>query len=162
MVASNSTDARLAHVDIARAIVDSFRRRVGGDLVLVSPEIGPVGVHQALMTSSSVILCHDGNPDPRFIFANNAAAALWRTGVDDLVGMPSRLSAPPQMRAERAQALVKAAMDGALLGYSGERVAADGSRFMIIDATLWSVDLPEGGFGQAVRFDTWHALPGPG
>lgn len=114
------------------------------------------------MTSSSVILCHDGADDPHFIFANNAAAVAWRMGVEHLVGMPSRLSAPPEMRVERAQALAQAAMEGVLLGYSGERVAADGSRFMIIDATLWTVDLPEGGFGQAVRFDTWQALPGPG
>ena len=165
MVASSSEGRPgaqpLARADIAMAIAGSYRRRVGGEIVSVGAEGSSSDIEQALMASSSVILCHDGAADPRFIFANNAAAVAWRMGIEDLVGMPSRLSAPPEMQAERAQALAQAATDGVLLGYSGERVAADGSRFMIIDATLWTVDLPEGGFGQAVRFDTWLALPGP-
>lgn len=165
MVAFNSDGpleaSRLARADIATAIADSFRRRVGGFLVPTNVEGGPLDIDQALMTSSSVILCHDGTSDPHFIFANHAAAALWRMEIEDLVGMPSRLSAPPQMRADRAQALAQAAIDGVLIGYSGERVAADGSRFVIVDATLWTVDLPKGLLGQAVVFDTWHELPGP-
>lgn len=141
---------------IAAAIADSFRRRVGHDLVSSQTD----EVEQALMSCPSVILCHDGTSDPRFIFANEAAAALWRMDIDELVGMPSRLSAPTEARAERTQALAKAQADGVLRGYSGERVAADGSRFTIFDATLWTVDLPGGGTGQAAVFDTWTDAPG--
>lgn len=158
---SGPSERPLARADIAAAIAESYRLRLGKEIVPISGEASPGGIEQALMTSSSVILCHDGEPDPHFIFANNAAAAAWRMGVEQLVGMPSRLSAPPELRAERAQALAHAATDGVLIGYSGERVAADGSRFMIIDATVWTVDLPGGEFGQAVVFNTWRVLPDP-
>lgn len=165
MVASNpktnTAPGPEARGDIAIAIVESYRRRVGGALISTKGGSGTGDTCNALMAASSVILCHDGAADPCFIFANHAAAAVWRMGVEELVGMPSRLSAPPELRAERAQALAQAATDGVLNGYSGERVAADGSRFMIVDATLWTVDLPNGGLGQAVLFDTWRAVPGP-
>jgi hypothetical protein len=44
-----------------------------------------------------------------------------------------------------------------LTGYAGERIAADGTRFMIEDATLWTVDYPQGP-GQAVVFTQWRVL----
>lgn len=33
--------------------------------------------------------------DPRFIYANKAALDLWEANWDQLIGMPSRLSAAP-------------------------------------------------------------------
>lgn len=161
MVASSFLTSPQARGGIAVAIADSFRRRVGRNLVPVEADSGPQEVEQALMTSSAVILCHDGAEDPRFIFANNAAASLWRMSVEDLVGMPSRLSAPPEVQDERAGALAQAAARGVLFGYSGERIAADSTRFTIVDATLWTVELPGGGLGQAATFDTWRESPGP-
>ena len=47
--------------------------------------------------------------------------------------------------------LKDAAGSGVLTGYAGERIAKDGTRFMIEDATLWTVDYPQGP-GQAVVF----------
>ncbi len=121
------------------------------------------------MTSASVILCHDGAEDPRFVYVNLAAAALWKMRVEQMIGMPSRLSAPPERRHERASALAEAGQRGVLVGYTGERIAADGTRFIIEDATLWSVELPSdglpgevptgGGLGQAAVFDRWHEVP---
>jgi hypothetical protein len=133
VVASSSPTSPKARGDVVVAIADSYRRWVGHDLV----------------------------PDPRFIFANTAAASLWRMRVEELVGLPSRLSAPPEFQAERAGALAQAAAHGVLFGYSGERIAADSTRFTIVDATLWTVELPGGGLGQAATFDTWRELPGP-
>jgi hypothetical protein len=54
--------------------------------------------------------------------------------------------------------LKNAAGSGVLHGYSGERIAKDGTRFMIEGATLWTVDYPQGP-GQAVVFTTWTELP---
>lgn len=117
-------------------------------------------IDREMMSSPAVILCHDGGDDPRFIYANKAAAALWRMGIDDIIGMPSRLTAPPELRTERSQALAQVASDGVLFGYSGERVTAEGTRFVIEGATLWTVDLPDGASGQAVVFDTWRESSG--
>jgi hypothetical protein len=54
--------------------------------------------------------------------------------------------------------LKDAAGSGVLHGYSGERIAKDGTRFVIKGATLWTVDYPQGS-GQAVVFTTWTELP---
>jgi PAS domain-containing protein len=112
-----------------------------------------------LMDLDAVVLSHDGGFDPHFVYANRAAASLWRMPIDELVGMPSRLSAPPEWQRERAQVLSQAAYEGVLRGYEGERVAKDGTRFVIRGATLWTVDGYPGGPGQAVIFDDWeHSL----
>lgn len=156
-MASNRPCSQARSTAIAPAIAASFQRRVGRELIAGSR--GFIG--DAMISSPAVILCHDGGSDPRFIYANKAAAALWRMGVDDIIGMPSRLTAPPEFRAERSRALVQVATDGVLFGYSGERVRADGTRFVIEDATLWTVDLPDGRSGQAVVFETWRESSGP-
>lgn len=150
--------SRSSRADIAVAIAQSFQLRTGRELVPTSD----ADIDAALMNSPAVILCHDGATDPHFIYANKAAAVLWRISVEQLIGMPSRMSALPEHRTERARSLAQAATDGVLFGYCGERVAADGTRFEIEDATLWTVDLPAGGRGQAVVFDTWRELPDPG
>ncbi len=95
---------------------------------------------------------------PRFVYANSAAASLWRMSIEDMIGMPSRLSAPADARDDRARMLSDASRDGVLSGYSGERVASDGTRFQIVDATLWTVDGYPSGPGQAVVFSRWEPI----
>ena len=96
---------------------------------------------------AAVVLCHDTSADPFFVYANRAAEALWQRR---LVGTPSRLTAPPDARAERATALRSGLV---VRGYSGERVSASGRRFRILDATVWDV-VDEHGVqrGQAATF----------
>ncbi len=141
---------------IAKAILDSHARRVGTELIERTDNLDSDA--EALFTLNAVILSHDGGRDPHFVYANLAAAELWRMPVSELIGMPSRLSAPPEHQAERASMLKDAAGSGVLTGYAGERIAKDGTRFMIEDATLWTVDYPQGP-GQAVVFTTWTQLP---
>ena len=138
---------------IAQAILDSHVRRVGTELVerTGNPEIDA----EILFALKAVVLSHDGGEDPHFIYANQAAADLWRMPVRELIGMPSRLSAPPEHQASRATMLKDAAGSGVLTGYAGERIAKDGTRFMIEDATLWTVDYAQGA-GQAVVFRSWE------
>ena len=141
---------------IAVAILDSHAARVGTELVVRTGD--PESDARALFELNAVILSHDGGEDPHFVYANKAAAGLWRMPVSELIGMPSRLSAPSEHQASRAAMLKDAAGSGVLRGYSGERIAKDGTRFMIEDATLWTVDYPMGP-GQAVVFTTWTELP---
>jgi hypothetical protein len=142
-------------LQLVAAIVTSYTHVVGGHLI--PPE--SVDIVEALMNAPLVVLCHDGGSDPRFIYANVSAAHLWRLDLHEMIGMPSRLSAPPESRAERSRMLARAARDGIVRRYAGERVASDGTRFVIEGATLWNVDLPEGGTGQAVAFDSFYELP---
>jgi hypothetical protein len=141
---------------IAQAILDSHASRVGTELINRTGDA--VSDAEALFALNAVILSHDGGEDPLFVYANQAAADLWRMSVSELIGMPSRLSAPPEHQAARASMLKDAAGSGVLTGYAGERMAQDGTRFMIEDATLWTVDYPQGP-GQAVVFTTWTELP---
>ena len=102
---------------------------------------------------AAVVLCHDTSPDPLFVYANRAAVALWER---PLVGSASRLTAPPEARADRAAAL---ASGDVVRGYSGERVAASGRRFQILDATVWPVLDDDGRVcGQAATFAQWRFL----
>lgn len=140
---------------IAAAILDGHLRYAGEQLL---PRTGDARRDlDALMALDAVVLSHDGGDDPHFVFANHAAASLWRMPVEDLVGMPSRLSAAPEHRQSRAGMLADAMRDGVLRGYAGERIAADGTRFMISGATLWTVEYPAGP-GQAVVFRDWMTL----
>ena len=59
---------------------------------------------QELFAAASVVLAHDGAADPRFVYANRAALILWRRTWPEMVGLPSRLSAAADARAERAAA----------------------------------------------------------
>lgn len=141
---------------MATAILDSHRDRVGTELIKRAGD--PREDARRLRDHDAVVLSHDGGDDPVFVYANEAAAALWRMPISELVGMPSRLSAPAERRDERAGMLAEASASGVLRGYSGERIAKDGTRFVIEDATLWTVDGYPGRPGQAVVFDRWHTI----
>ena len=143
---------------ITAAIVDSYVKYAGVELIERSgnPDIDA----RTLMELDAVVLSHDGGVDPVFVYANKAASRLWRMPVEELVGMQSRLSAAPEHRAARASMLSDAAANRILFSYRGERVASDGTRFVIEDATLWTVDAYPDGPGQAVVFSTWHLLDG--
>jgi RimJ/RimL family protein N-acetyltransferase len=140
----------IADATIANAILDSHRERVGVELVERTGD--PAADALLLRDLDAVVLCHDGADDPRFVYANGAAALRWSATVAGLVGMPSRLSADEEHRGERAGALAAAAAAGVNRGYRGERRAFDGTAFVIEDATLWTVDGLPGGPGQAAVF----------
>lgn len=141
---------------IAQVILDSHRDRVGVELLERSGD--PAEDARLLRDLDAIVLSHDGGADPAFVYANHAAAALWRMPIENLVGMPSRLSAPPEHRQSRATMLADAASSGVLHGYAGERIASDGSRFFIEGATLWTVDGYPDRPGQAVVFRNWRAI----
>ena len=149
------TDATAARW--ATRLLDSYQRRTGS--VLVERGADADDDVRRLDVTDAVVLCHDGGADPRFVFANAAAARLWALPREQLVGLPSRLPAAPDARADRADALDRARRTGLLRGYAGVRRAADGSLFVIRDATLWTVDDEDGRpVGQAATFTSWEPL----
>jgi PAS domain-containing protein len=136
----------------------SWRRWTGAEL-LASPPAQDGEAAQMLYQDAAVVLAHDGAADPRFTYANAAAQRLWGIPWGEFIGMPSRLSAEPDQRAERQQLLARAARDGIARDYSGVRIARDGHRFRIEDAVLWNLCGPDGEqVGQAVRFVRWRQL----
>ncbi|MEX1325085.1 MAG: MEKHLA domain-containing protein [Synechococcaceae cyanobacterium] len=123
---------------------------------------------QALFAAPALVLAHDGqdpgaDPGPRLTYANRAALRLWRRCWGEMVGMPSRLTAPESERAERRQALLQARAGEAITGYSGIRIDSHGRRFRIRNARVWILHDEQGrACGQAARFSDWWWLPEPG
>jgi PAS domain S-box-containing protein len=129
-------------------LTSSHERLVGRPLV-------PAGAGAAWLYDEAPfgLLAHDGAADPRFVYANRAAQERFEYGWDDLVGMPSRLSARPDARDERRRLLEAVERDGHSTGYRGRRVSRTGREFWIADATLWNlVDDRGARVGQAARF----------
>ncbi|CAK6702083.1 MEKHLA domain-containing protein [Synechococcus sp. CBW1107] len=118
---------------------------------------------QELFVAPVVVLAHDDPGEdpigPRLIYANAAALRLWRRPWATMVGLPSRLTAEPVARAERARALRQAWRDEAIAHYSGVRIDSHGRRFQIRGARLWTLrDAAGQRRGQAACFSDWYWL----
>jgi hypothetical protein len=108
-----------------------------------------------------VLLSHDDADDPLLTYGNLAAQKLFAMPWADLVGTPSRETAEAPERAERELLLRRVAESGFIDDYSGVRIAADGGRFVIRNATVWNVSDAQGKrIGQAATFLEWEPLDG--
>lgn len=98
------------------------------------------------------LLMHNGGKDPVFQYANARARDLFGYTLEEFRNLPSRLSAEPDKREERADMLRRAAHEGYFLGYEGVRITKDGQRFRIANAVIWQVQDAHGKLiGQAAR-----------
>ena len=114
---------------------------------------------QELFACGFPVLAHGSGDDPRLIYANAAALLLWETRWNQLIGMPSRLTAPVTEQAERRHALGQAENLEAIAGYRGIRISRHGRRFMISNARVWTLRNRNGqAFGQAASFSDWWWL----
>lgn len=141
---------------LARTIVAAHRRHTGRDLV--PPVADAQALAQALYAAPMVVLAHDGAADPCFIYANRTAQELWGYPWEDFIGMPSRLSAPPDQRTLRAGLLASGRAEGVVIARDLIRVTGDGRRFVIAEVVLWNLD-QDGERGQAATYDRWRFIP---
>ncbi len=142
-------------------IADSLRRVTGKELV------DPRGdVADRLWELPAVVLAHGTEDDPLFFYGNRAALDLFEVTAAELIRMPSRLSAEPVARDERARLLARVSADNFISDYSGVRIAKSGKRFAIERATVWNLLTETGSIeGQAACFADWKVLgswPGRG
>ncbi len=144
---------------LAATILESHHRRFGRPLLAGCHNWPPHQAAQELFAATTVVLAHDGGNDPRLTYANAAALRLWDRPWAAMVGMPSRLTAEPQERKARSEALSLARREEAIANYSGIRVNRRGRRFRIQGARLWSLQDGFGGSsGQAACFESWWWL----
>ena len=105
------------------------------------------------------MLAHDNGPDPKFVYANRCAQACFEYDWDEMVSMPSRLSAEAPDRAERQALLDAVAERGFMSGYRGLRVAKSGRHFIIENGIVWElVDQNGVRHGQAATFHSWRSV----
>lgn len=142
---------------LAALIMGSHRGGFGDPLLAgIRQDQSSLQQAQALFAAPRVVLAHDGSSDPRLIYANAQALALWRRPWAAMVGLPSRLTAEPQERPGRAQMLAEARSRQALGSYSGIRIDSAGRRFQIRGARLWTLRDRHGqAIGQAASFSDW-------
>ena len=92
--------------------------------------------------------------NPVFNYGNVCAQQLFGMDWHEFTQLPSRLSAEPLAREERARLLARVTQHGYVDDYAGVRIAKDGTRFMIRNATVWNLMDQDGRYcGQAARFD---------
>lgn len=143
-------------------LLSSHQHAFGRPLLAgIDPVVDRRHAAQEVFSADQAILAHDGSADPRLIYANAAAIQLWRRPWNEMIGLPSRLTAEPQERLARAEALALAGQQEALVGYAGIRVDRAGRRFRIQGAKVWTLRDREGqgqGRGQAACFENWWWL----
>jgi hypothetical protein len=105
------------------------------------------------------VLSHDTQADPIFVYGNQTALDLFELDWAALTRMPSRLTAEPAAREERARLLSEVSAKGFITDYRGVRISTSGRRFLIHDAVVWNLFDQQGQYrGQAAAFARWTAL----
>lgn len=141
----------------SRWLLDSHRHWTGRDLVerRGSPSLDS----QVLFNAAIVVVSHGTEADPILNYGNRTALGLWELTWEQLLAMPSRLTAEPVNRPERERMLDAARRDGYHEGYRGVRITASGRRFLVNNALVWTVLDPSGNrAGQAATFAAWQWL----
>ena len=140
-----------------RRLLDSFRHWTGKDLV--QQEQSPREQARALFYAPFVVLSHDSGSDPLLNYANEAGLHLFELTWEELIALPSRLTAEPLHRDQRARLLGRVTKHGYIDDYTGVRISRTGRRFFIEQATVWNVRDEQGAhYGQAATFSRWRFL----
>ena len=105
------------------------------------------------------MVSHGTEADPLLNYGNRTALDLWEMSLEQFLGTPSRETAEPVHRDERAELLRRTTEDGFIDDYSGIRISSSGRRFRIHQATVWNV-VDENGdrVGQAAAFSSWKPM----
>ena len=139
-------------------LLDSYRHWLGTDLM----DRGGSASEQAerLYLAPCVVVSHGIESDPILNSANAIALTLWEMPLEQFLKTPSRLTAEPVHRDERARMLDITRRQGYIDDYRGIRVSATGRRFRIDRAIVWNIlDDQNQPAGQAATFSEWEFLP---
>ena len=149
-----TSDEIVAH---SARLARSFRHLLGRELL--SGVTAPMDFAEALFAAPFVIVSHGTQSDPVLNYGNRAALALWEMSWEELTRTPSRFTAEPVAREERARLLAQVARHGHITDYAGVRIAKSGRRFRITHAIVWNLRDEAGVHcGQAAMFDQWEYL----
>lgn len=144
-----------------RRLIASYHHWIGEPLIrLDETSASSEKIVRSLCGAEFAIVSHGTGPDPIFNFGNRTALALFEMDWTRFTRLPSRLSADPDARGDRARLMERVARDGFVTGYRGIRVSATGKRFVIANATIWEVmDSAGNNYGRAAKFDRWWPAP---
>lgn len=101
------------------------------------------------------LLAHNTGADPHFIYANQMALDCFKYSREEILRLPSRLSAGADDRAERQRLLDEVQRQGIAYDYRGTRIDKMNSPFTIYNGIIWQLGDPateQGIWGQAACF----------
>ncbi|UIJ72643.1 MEKHLA domain-containing protein [Aurantimonas sp. HBX-1] len=114
------------------------------------------GPHWLYEVAPFAVVAHNAEPDPRFVYANVTAQRVFGYSREELIALPSRLSAKIENREERRCLLDAVSRNGSYVGYHGSRVKKSGDVSSMEDGVIWQL-IDEHGYcyGQAAMFSKW-------
>lgn len=138
-------------------LLDSYAHWLRRELIERSGT--PLEQAQQLFHSPFVVASHGTEADPVLNYGNQTALALWEMNWRQFTQTPSRLTAEPPNREERARMLEQAKTQGYIADYRGIRISSSGKRFLVEQATIWTIQKPDGAtIGQGAAFSAWKFL----
>ncbi len=147
-------------VDHAERLRGTYHALTGRHLL--DPALPPVVAAEALFHAPFVVLSHDTQADPILNYGNLAALQLFSMSWEEFTAMPSRFTAEASIRAERERLLAEVTARGYIDDYAGVRIANNGTRFRIAQATVWNLfDDTNQRYGQAATFRQWQVIRTP-
>ena len=140
--------------DHAELLANSFYTLVGHKLVSDKVNLG-----KELYEAKFALLSHTNATEPVFNYANLVALELFEFAWEEIIKIPSRLSAEPTNQSERAKLLQQVTTKGFIDNYQGIRISKTGKRFRIDNAIVWNLIDDNGIYqGQAACFSDWEYL----
>ena len=147
-------------VQWSQILLNAYAALLGQELI---PREGtPLEQSERLFYSPFVVASHGNQEDPILNYGNQTALDLWELTWEEFTRTPSRLTAEPMNREERARMLHQAQTQGFITDYRGIRISRSGRRFLVDNATVWNISTPKGDLmGQAATFSDWSFLEQP-
>lgn len=144
-------------VEWCQYLLDSYAHWI--KLELIDRTGTPLQQAEQLFNSKFVVASHGAEDDPILNYGNQAALNLWVMDWQQFTRTPSRLTAEPPNREERARMLEQAKTQGYISDYHGVRISSTGKRFLVDQATIWNIHKPDGTtIGQGATFSNWKFL----
>lgn len=135
-------------------LLRSFSHWIGRDLLPPADSLSRQA--EALFHAPFVVVSHGTEEDPILTYGNETALALWEMPWETFTQTPSRLTAEPVSREERAKLLEEVTRTGFINRYQGIRISSQGRRFRIHQAVVWNLLDEENRYcGQAATFSRW-------
>lgn len=126
-----------SYLDLLKFIDNGFLYHVGYQLpVPATVEDRYYWLHTQAPYS---LLAHDVDDDPKFIYANQRALHCFKYAEEEIIGMPSRLSAAETERSSRQKLLLTVREKGIIANYSGPRMDKFSQTFTIHDGIAWQI-----------------------
>jgi hypothetical protein len=151
---SIANDYLVEHITVLH---NSFQKLLGYSL---SPEkMDSRSLAQYLYHAPFALLSHDTGSDPLFNYANAKGLELFEFNWQELINLPSRLSAEVCNQAARDKLLAQVSAQGFIEHYQGIRISKTGKRFEIRHAIIWNLTDSAGIYqGQAAYLPEWNFL----